>query len=46
MVFNIKNEYVIVDVEELHQYLKENNLKEVHLQNLIFKLEWNIILPK
>jgi len=46
MVFDMKNEWVIVDVEELHQYLKENELKEVHLQDLISKLEWNIILPK
>ncbi len=46
MVFDIKDQYIIIDIEELHQYLKENNVKEVHLQNLISKLEWNIILPK
>jgi len=46
MVFDMKDEYIIVDVEELHQYLKENNVREVHLQDLISKLEWNIILPK
>jgi len=46
MVFDMENEWIIVDIEELHQYLKENKLKEVHLQDLISKLEWNIILPK
>ena len=46
IVFDIKNQYIIIDVEELHQYLKENNVKEVHLQDLISKLEWNLILPK
>ncbi len=46
MVFDMKNEWVIVDVEELHQYLKENELKEVHLQDLLSRLDWNIILPK
>ena len=46
MVFDLKNEYIIVDVQELHQYLKENNVKDVHLQSLISKLDWNIILPK
>jgi hypothetical protein len=46
MVFDMENEWVIVDIEELHQYLKENKLKEVHLQDLISKLDWNIILPK
>ena len=46
MVFNMRNEYVIVDLEELTKYIKENDIKEVHLQDLISKLDWNIILPK
>lgn len=46
MVFDIKDQWVIVDIEELHQYLRENKLKEVDLQSLISKLDWNIILPK
>ena len=46
MVFDRKDQFIIVDTEELHQYLKENKLKEVHLQDLLSKLEWNIILPK
>ncbi len=46
IVFEYKNECVVLDVEELHQYLKENNIKIVKLEELIFKLEWNIILPK
>jgi oligoribonuclease NrnB/cAMP/cGMP phosphodiesterase (DHH superfamily) len=46
MVFDIKDKYIIVDVEELHQYLRENNAKDVQLEDLISELEWNIILPK
>tara|TARA_E500000318_G_scaffold20444_2_gene21021 strand:- start:51 stop:365 length:315 start_codon:yes stop_codon:yes gene_type:complete len=46
MVFDMKDQYIIVDIEELHQYLRENKLKDVHLQDLISKLDWNIILPK
>ena len=46
MVFDIKDQYIIVDVEELHQYVKENRLKDIDLQDLLSKLEWNIILPK
>jgi len=46
MVFDIKDQYIIVDVEELHQYLKNENLKDVYLQDLLSKLDWNIILPK
>ncbi len=46
MVFDMKDQFIVVDTEELHQYLKENKLKDVHLQDLLSKLEWNIILPK
>ena len=46
MVFDFKDQYIIIDLEELYQYLKENNIKDVHLQDLISKLDWNIILPK
>ena len=46
MVFDMKDQYIIVDIEELHQYLKQHELKDVHLQNLLSKLDWNIMLPK
>ena len=46
MVFDMKNEYVIVELEELTKYIKENNIKEVNLEDLISKLDWNIILSK
>lgn len=46
MVFESESNWIIVDVEELHQYLKEKKLKKVYLQDLISKLDWNIILPK
>jgi|TARA_R110000772_G_scaffold59194_1_gene134074 hypothetical protein len=46
MVFDMEDQFIVVDTEELHQYLKENKLKEVHLQDLLSKLEWNIVLPK
>jgi len=46
IVYDINNQYIIVDVEELHNYLKENSLKVVKIEDLISKLDWNIILPK
>lgn len=46
IVFEGKDQWIVVDVEELHQYLKEKKLKKVYLQDLIFKLDWNIVLPK
>ena len=46
MVFEGKDQWIIVDVEELLEYLKEKKVKKVYLQNLLSKLDWNIILPK
>ena len=46
MVFDMEDQFIIVDTEELHQYLKDNNTKVVNLEQLISSLEWNIILPK
>jgi hypothetical protein len=46
MVFDLKDQYIIVDIEELHQYLKDKPSKIVQLDDLISKLDWNIILPK
>jgi hypothetical protein len=46
MVFDIKNQWIIVDVDEMHTYLKEYKLKKVPLENLISKLDWNIIIPQ
>jgi hypothetical protein len=46
MVLDIKNQYIIIDLEELHKYLKQNGLKKVYVDDLISNLDWNIILPK
>ena len=46
IVYDMKNQYIILDVEELHNYLKENLATVVKIEDLIPKLEWNIILPK
>jgi uncharacterized membrane-anchored protein len=46
MVFSFKNKWVILDIEELHTYIKDNKLKDVNLDELIKNLEWNIIVKK
>jgi len=46
MVFSFKDQYIIVHVEELHSYIKKNKLKDVQLEDLISKLDWNIIINK
>tara|TARA_R100001509_G_C4738709_1_gene172454 strand:+ start:249 stop:587 length:339 start_codon:yes stop_codon:yes gene_type:complete len=46
LVFDVKNQWIIVDMEELFEYLKTHKLRKVQLEDLISKLDWNIILPK
>jgi len=46
IVYDVKDEYVVVDVEELHSFLQKQNTKVMFLDNLLSKLEWNIIIKK
>ena len=46
IVYDMKDQYIIVDVEELHNYLKNDNKKVVSLEELLMKLEWNIVIQK
>ena len=39
IVYDIKDQYIIVDVKELHKHLKNNSLKVVQLEDLLSKLE-------
>ena len=46
MVLEMDDKWVILDLEELHQYIKKNKLKKVYVNDLISKLEWIIFLAK
>jgi hypothetical protein len=46
MVLEMKDKWVILDLEELHKYIKKNKLKKVYVNDLISKLEWTIFLAK
>ena len=46
MVLEMEDQWVILDLEELHQYIKKNKLTKVYLNDLISKLEWTIFLAK
>jgi len=46
MVFELDARWVIVDIQELHKYLKKYQKKDFELKELLSKLEWNISLPK
>lgn len=46
MVFEDQKYWIIIDLEELHLYLKEKKLQKVYLHDLLDNLEWNILLSK
>ena len=46
LVLEMDDKWVILDLEELHQYIKKNKLKKVYVNDLISKLEWTIFLAK
>ena len=46
MVLEFEDKWVILDLEELHQYIKKNKLKKVYVNDLISKLEWNMFIKK
>ena len=45
-MFEYKNEWVIVDIEELHTYIKENKKTILEIKEILNNLDWNIILKK
>jgi hypothetical protein len=46
IVFETDKEWVIIDVTELHEYVKKQSLKVVQFEDLLNKLEWNIYIAK
>jgi len=46
IVFDVKDKFIVVDIDELHKYLKKHRLKDVLLDSLILNLEWNITIEK
>jgi len=46
MVLEMKDNWVVLDINELNQYVKKNKLKIVYLNTLLPKLDWTISLNK
>lgn len=46
MVLDIQNKWVILDIEELLQYIKKHKVKKIYVNDLIQELEWTIFLTK
>ena len=44
IVFYLNKKWIIIDVQELHDYIKKNNMKDINIEELINNLEWNITL--
>jgi hypothetical protein len=46
VLFEDNKNWILIDTQELLKYRKQQNLKEVKLEELIKNIDWNIILPK
>lgn len=46
IVYDLGNKFMVVDVPELHDYFKNNDVRVVQLDALIEKLDWNIVVEK
>lgn len=46
MVFEFKDQWVILDIEELNEYVKRSKIKDFELKEIISKLDWNIFIAK
>jgi hypothetical protein len=46
IVFETNEKWVIIDVPELHDYIKKQFSKVIQFEDLLTKLEWNIYISK
>lgn len=46
IVFDFKNTWILIDTEELHEYIKETNKRDLDINELLQELSWNIVLDK
>ena len=46
MVFEGKKEWLILDLEELHEHIRREKKTEVYINDLISDLEWTIFIAK
>ena len=46
MVLEDEKQWLILDLEELHEYIRREKKTKVYINDLIDDLEWTIFLPK
>ena len=44
MVYYLNNKYLLIDIDELHSYIKTKKIKFINVEEILSKLDWNIIL--
>ena len=45
-LFDVDDNWVLVDTKELISYMNKQRIKEIKIEEIINKLDWNIILKK
>ena len=46
IVFETNKEWIIIDLNELNEYIKKQSSKIIQFEDLLKKLEWNIYISK
>lgn len=46
IVLEFNDKWLVLDLEELRKYVKNNKVETVYLEKMISKLEWTIVLNK
>jgi hypothetical protein len=46
IVFETNKDWIIIDIVELHEYIKKKSSKIIQFEDLLKKLEWNIYISK
>jgi hypothetical protein len=46
IVFETNEKWIIIDVQELHDFVKNQSSKVIQFEDLLTKLEWNIYISK
>lgn len=46
VLFENDKEWILIDTQELIKHMKQHNLKEINLEQLLSNIDWNILLPK
>lgn len=46
MVFDFKDNWIVLDIEELNEYVKSTDKRDFNIDELLDNLSWNLILSK